>query len=315
MPNNDNLDLSALNSAKQYMGGFAWPTVVLGVVVTAAYIATPLMVATGMLPLILGLPFMALLSYAAYTVLHDAAHGSISGSHQRLRWLNELMGYLAAWVLMIPMTAHRHEHLAHHRNTNQQDDDPDFVVADMNKSPLHAARAALRMFFGQYNYYMKNRWVKAPRSQNLYFCLEIIVALAPRLAFVAAGFWMEGMALFVFASIIGYVVLMFLFAYSVHTPHESVGRYVDTSTILVPGALGKVVTALWGCQNYHSIHHLFPRVPFYYYPMLFEEIEEVMIARRAPIYRLGMAGLERSRDNVETSVGNVEDRHSRLLNV
>ena len=94
-----------------------------------------------------GLLLMSVLTYAAYTVLHDAAHGSISGSHKELRWLNEMLGYMAAWVLMIPLTAHRHEHLAHHRHTNEEGD-PDLVVADMNKSPLHAAKAALGVVAG-----------------------------------------------------------------------------------------------------------------------------------------------------------------------
>ena len=50
MHSNDNLDKAALNAAKQHMGKFAWPTVVLGVAVTAAYIATPLLVASGNMP-------------------------------------------------------------------------------------------------------------------------------------------------------------------------------------------------------------------------------------------------------------------------
>ena len=87
-------------------------------------------------------------------------------------------------------------------------------------------------------------------------------------------------------------LLMFLFAYIVHTPHESAGRYVDTSTFVANGALGSIVTALWGFQNYHSIHHLFPRVPFYTYRSLFGQIEEVMIARGAPIYQLSFKGIQ-----------------------
>jgi fatty acid desaturase len=37
--------------------------------------------------------------------------------------------------------------------------------------------------------------------------------------------------------------------------------------------------------------HVFPRVPFYRYRRIFDEIEDVMIARGAPIYRLGSRGL------------------------
>ena len=291
MDNNDNLDRVALEAAKQHMGYVAWPTVVLGVLLAAAYLATPALTLMGVMPLLLAVPLMAFLTYAAYTVLHDAAHGSISGSNTSLRWLNETMGYIAAWITMMPLTAHRHEHLAHHRHTNQPADDPDYVVADMTRSPFHAIRAAINVYAGQYRYYAKNRWNKGPRSQDLYLCLELFAALAPRLAFLGAGLWVEGLALFVVSWILGLAVLMFLFAYIVHAPYKSVGRYVDTSTIVLGGLTGSLVTLLWGFQNYHSIHHLFPRIPFYKYRALFEEIEPIMVARGAPIYRLRSRGL------------------------
>ena len=49
---------------------------------------------------------------------------------------------------------------------------------------------------------------------------------------------------------------------------------------------------LWGFQNYHSIHHLFPRVPFYTYRAVFEKIEPVMLTKEGPIYHLGFSGLQ-----------------------
>lgn len=286
----DQLDLQALESAKQYMGKVAWPTVLLGVVVAASYVATPILVVAGVLPLLVAVPLMAFLTYAAYTVLHDAAHGSISGSDKSVRWLNEALGYVMGWILMIPLTAHRHEHLAHHRNTNQPDADPDFVVANMAKSPLHAVWAAVQIYAGQIKYYRTHRWNRGPRRQDVYLCMEVCAALIPRVAFIAAGFWLEGFAMFVLAWVCGVALLMFLFAYIVHTPHESVGRYVDTSTFVANGVTGGIVTALWGYQNYHSIHHLFPRVPFYYYRRLFGDIEATMIGKGAPIYSLSALG-------------------------
>ena len=286
MSKQDALDRQALVAAQQYMGKLAWPTVLLGVTVGLAYVVTPLLLIAGVIPLAVAFLLMTVATYAAYTVLHEAAHGSISGSHTSLRWLNEALGYIAAWILMIPLTAHRHEHLAHHRNTNKPDEDPDFIVANMARSPLHAARAAVQVFASQHQYYYKHRWGKGPRAQDRRLCLEVAAALVPRLAFVAAGFWVEGFILFVLAWLCGVALLLFLFAYIVHTPHQSVGRYVDTSTFLVDGLPGRVVSALWGYQNYHSIHHLFPRVPFYDYPQLFGEIEETMVAKGAPIYRL-----------------------------
>ena len=114
----EQLDREARNAAKNYQGEFAGFTVLFGLAVLAAYIAVPAFVVAGSLPLVVGALLMIVLTYMSYTVVHDAAHGSISGSHQKLRWVNELMGYLTAWIMAIPLTAHRFEHLTHHRNTN-----------------------------------------------------------------------------------------------------------------------------------------------------------------------------------------------------
>jgi beta-carotene hydroxylase len=280
----DLLDQRAKKAAETYMGQFAWPTAILGVVVLLAYICIPLLVINGQMSLWLAVPLYIFLTYAAYTVMHDAAHGSINGSHTSLRWLNDLLGYMAGFILMIPLTAHRHEHLAHHRNTNDADGDPDFVVRDMTKSPFHAARAAVRIVTGQYSYYLAHRWAKDPISQRARFLLELTLALAVRIGFMAQGYWLVGAVLFMAGGVGGIALLMYLFAYIVHTPHESVGRYVDTSTFEFPEPFNTPITWLWGFQNYHSIHHLFPRVPFYHYRKLFNDIRSVMIAKGAPIY-------------------------------
>jgi beta-carotene hydroxylase len=244
-----------------------------------------------MMPLALAFPLVVILTYLTYTLLHESAHGSISGSRQSLRWVNEALGYMAAWILMIPLTAHRHEHLAHHRHTNEEDGDPDFRVGEISDSVGQAVRVPFAIFAGQFTYYMQNRWDKSPARQNLYFCIEVAAALLPRVALIAAGFWVEGLALFVLAWWLGLMITLYLFAYLVHRPHSEVGRDVDTSTFVAPGIWSPIVTALWVCQNYHSIHHLFPRVPFYNYPALFRDIEKIMAARGAPIHRLATGGV------------------------
>jgi beta-carotene hydroxylase len=286
------MDQLALAAARQHMGKFAVPTVIFAVAVLATYAATVALTLAGTLPLLAAVPVAAVLTYLSYTVLHEAAHGNISGSNPSLRKLNDALGYMAGWILMIPLTAHRHEHLAHHRSTNNPDGDPDFVMAKFLDSPSNFFRTAPKVFWTQFGYYRANRWGRGDRSQDFKLCLEVVAILLPRLALFAAGFTAEGIALFLVAWLIGVSLVIYLFAYLVHRPHEAVGRYVDTSTILVNGPLGKLVTWLWVYQNYHSIHHLFPRVPFYRYPELFEEIEETMVAKGAPIYRLGTRGLQ-----------------------
>ncbi|MEH6588328.1 MAG: fatty acid desaturase [Halioglobus sp.] len=287
----DSYDLQALTSAKQYMGAVAWPTVVFALAVFLSYGVTLVLALLGNLSLWVATPLLAVLTYLSYTVLHESAHGSISGSKQSLRWLNETLGYVAGWILMIPLTAHRHEHLAHHRNTNDEHEDPDYHVGDICNSPVSALLAAAQIFKGQFSYYLQHRWDKAPTRQNLNFCLEVAVVVLPRIAILAAGYWFEGLLLLGVAWLVGLSITLYLFAYLVHRPHENVGRYVDTSTVLAPGRLQPLLNWLWVFQNYHSIHHLFPRVPFYQYQKLFRAIEDVMIAKGAPIYRLSVSGL------------------------
>ena len=295
MSKTDVLDQQAIARARQYMGVVAWPTIVLGLALGASYFATVIMALTGDLSLWLAVPMVAVLTYLNYTILHESVHGSISGNRRSLRWINKAMGYVAAWILMIPLTAHRHEHIAHHRHTNDAETDPDFHIGQMRVSLAAALRATVRASINQFSYYSKNRWAKAPAKQNVILCLEVAAALIPRLAVFAAGYRVEGLALFVLGWLMGATVLLYLFAYIVHRPHDRAGRYVDTSTILLPRSLHTPLTWLWMFQNYHSIHHLFPRVPFYQYATLYDEIEDVMMAKGAPIYRVTVRGLEPSR--------------------
>jgi beta-carotene hydroxylase len=280
------------------MGMVAWPTIILGVVLGASYITTVVMALTGFLALWVAVPLVAVLTYASYTILHESVHGSITGNDQSLRWLNKTLGYMAAWIVMIPLTAHRHEHTAHHRYTNDATKDPDFHVGEMGESPLAMVRAVVRAIVRQFRYYSENHWATASSKEKTQLCIEVAAALVPRVAVMVAGYWVEGVALFVLGWLIGAIILLYLFAYVVHRPHEQIGRYVDTSTILLPQPLHGLITWLWLFQNYHSIHHLFPRVPFYKYAQLYGELEETMLAKGAPIYRITINGLRASSPTV-----------------
>jgi beta-carotene hydroxylase len=294
MTNTDRLERQAVASASKYMGVVAWPTVILGLMLATSYVAVVTLALAGILSLWVAVPVAAVVTFWSYTVLHESVHGSIGGNDRSLRALNRAMGYIAAWITMIPFTAHRYEHMAHHRHTNDAERDPDFHMGRMWDSPFAPVCAALRAWVSQFVYYAKYRWDEAPPRRNLTLCLEVAAAVAPRLAVFVAGYWVEGLALFVFAWILGAIVLVYLFAYVVHRPHTETGRYADTATILPPGpaVLKTGLNWAWMFQNYHSIHHLFPRVPFYKYAELYEEIEHVMNSRQAPIYSISLRGMK-----------------------
>ena len=287
------LDIAALEAAKHCMGEFAWPTVILGLTACTLYFTMPFMVSAGLMPFWLAALLMIVLTYVAYTALHESVHGTVSGSQPQLRWVNEWLGYISALVIGVPLTAHRHEHLAHHRHTNEPAADPDYGLSRLTESPLGAVRSAARALLQSYQYYIKSRWAHDKSTQNRTFCLEIAASASIRVAIVMLTDPGVTIALFLIAGIGGSMLLGFLFAYLVHYPYKDVGRYANTSTIIAGGPLNSVITWLWLFQNYHSIHHLFPRVPFYHYRRIFDAIEPIMFARGAPVYRLGLGGLQR----------------------
>ena len=282
----DPLDRQAIAGARRHMGFVAWPTVVLGLVLGLSYIVTVIMALLGSLSLWLAAPLLAVIIYMSYTILHESVHGSITGNDASLRWLNKALGYMAAWITMIPLTAHKYEHIAHHRYANEAARDPDFHAGKMGDSPLAPVRAVLQAWVSQFSFYARHRWSRAPAREKMQLGLEVTLALGPRFAVIAAGYWVEGLVLFVLAWILGATILLYFFAYIVHRPHDQVGRYTDSSIILMPRSVRRPLDWLWLYQNYHSIHHLFPRVPFFRYPDVYREIRHVLEAKGTPVYRV-----------------------------
>ena len=297
------LNKLARQRAKRFSGGIAWPTIILATLVIPAYWLTPFLVAFNDLSLWLAIPLMAVLTYAAYTVLHESVHGSIRGSNTSLVWLNDGLGYAAGMVLMTPLTAHRLEHLSHHGHTNDGDKDPDQYAKDIVGSIPAALGAVWRAIATQYRVYFRDHWSKVSPGQNSIFVLEVVFAIALRLLpFIwlysvseaqFAHHWWTLLWLFLASGFIGTYVLVYLFAYIVHRPHTETERYRDTSSIVVTGPFAQLVTLLWGYQNYHAMHHLFPSVPFYHYQRLFLDITDILDHMQAPVYRLTWSGLRK----------------------
>jgi len=268
MQHSDNLDLAALQAAKQYMRGVAWPTVIFAGGVFAAYLMTVTGTVLGFVPLPLAIPVVAVLTYLSYTVLHEAAHGTISGNDASFRWLNDGLGYIAAWIMMIPLTAHRLEHMAHHRSTNSVEPAARHAAGTVGKLSILLCQPV-----GQGTPWTGSgalpRNLPDPRTQARAVYRGVLVGgTGPVFRRLVHGRNASAVPVRL---------------YCAQTPR-------DTSTFVVSGPLGKVVNWLWVYQNYHSIHHLFPRVPFYRYQKLFAEIEPIMVARGAPIHHVGKSG-------------------------
>ena len=280
-------DLSALNvqaiaAAREHTGHLAWPTVLLVLFVIAAFVTHLVLYASGLLSLWLAIPIYAVLTYMSYTPLHEAAHGNIHGGDDRHQWLNDLCGYLVAPLIMIPFSTHRVEHFTHHRYTNQPDQDPDYLVGGMGKGFVAFIVIGIKFLWMQNTFLFRNYWATAPLRERAIWWAEVSLSIGWRVAFVVLVARESALALLVVGYLIGAFFTVYWFAYRPHLPYENPARYRNTSSLIMPVWM-KPLEWFWLGQNLHSIHHLFPRVPFYRYHALHRRIEPILRAHGTPI--------------------------------
>ena len=280
-------DLNALNkqaiaTAREFTGEFAWPTVLLVLLVWGLLIADLCLFATGWLSLAPAMLLYAVVTYMSYTPLHEAAHGNIHGSHDRLQWLNNLCGYLMAPLIMVPFSTHKVEHFTHHRYTNQPDKDPDYVVSGMRGGFLAFLVCGFRFLWVQNTFLFRSHWAIAPWRERAVYVAEVMLAIGWRVVFVSLVAQEHAWALLVFGYLGGAFFTAYWFAYRPHHPYAGSARYRNTSSLIMPQWM-KPLEWFWLGQNLHSVHHLFPRVPFYRYHALHRQIEPAMRAHRTPM--------------------------------
>lgn len=276
------LHREAIQAAKAYMGEPAWGTVAFTLLILAAILGTLGSFAMGWINVWLALPVYALLTYMSYTPLHEAAHGNIHGDRDGLRWLNAACGMAMAPWIMVPYASHKLEHFTHHRHTNQPGKDPDFIVQGMGGGPWSFLKTILQFLWVQNSFFPRHHWGSASTLDRTIYALELTISLGWRVAFVAGVSQPGTVALIVIGYLIGATFTAYWFAYRPHLPYKTAARYQNTNSMLVPTWL-KPLEWLWLGQNLHSIHHLFPRVPFYRYHALHRDIEPTMRAHGTPM--------------------------------
>jgi len=280
-------DLGALNkqaiaTAREYTGDLAWPTAMLTAIVLAGFVANLALFAAGVVPLWAAILLYAALTYLSYTPLHEAAHGNIHGGNDRRQWLNDLCGYLVAPIITVPFSTHKVEHFTHHRYTNQPDKDPDFVVSGMRKGFIAFVVHAARFLWMQNTFLFRDYWATASTREKTIYWAEVAFAIGWRVVFLELVPGGATLALLVLGYVGGAFFTAYWFAYRPHHPYEDAARYRNTNSLLMPVWM-KPLEWFWLGQNLHSIHHLFPRVPFYRYHALHRRIEPIMRAHGTPV--------------------------------
>jgi beta-carotene hydroxylase len=280
-------DRQALTLVKRYQGMVAWPTVLVAVGIVVAFALVCTLATMRVIPLWLGLILNTLILYADQTPLHEACHGNIAGKDSKWLWLNHLVGYVCGAILLHEYKAFRYMHLAHHRDTNNEEIDPDHWVAV--EGPFKILFRCLTIVFWYQRYFWRHiafhAHIPGMRPLTLHIVAMYSLFYGIALGLSLFGYWREVLMLWIFPHILGSALIIYFFAYLTHKPHEVHERYRDTNIFWVRGKIIEpVVNWLYMFQNFHLIHHLFPRIPFYLYPNAFQSLEPVLEKEHAHVY-------------------------------
>lgn len=195
-----------------------------------------------------GLAALGLGCFAAFTPVHEAAHGNVAAS----RTVNDLVGHLCAGIVVGALGPYRVVHGAHHRYTDDPVRDPDAALV---RGPGWAW--PLRFAFHDLAYlrFYLARWEGRPRPER-----AELVAMGLVLAAVLVGASASGwLAAVLWGWLLPTRIAVFLLAWTfAWVPHASeVGYRNHRQGVLTWLLLG---------QTFHDLHHQRPDVPFYAWP-------------------------------------------------
>jgi beta-carotene hydroxylase len=266
--------------------------VLLALTLVVAEVGTIGLCMVGVLPMAVGFAINSLISYAFYTVHHDATHKNISGRYPKWRWLDMICGNVAGFALQLDFRAYAGNHLRHHAHTNTAADPDLGVKGPLWQLPLKWAFATVLFVIGALP---RGDWLVARLLGR--FGIRLPAPSSPReeadrkrlrrfvqfglillLAATAFGAFWPAFLLWWLPSRVGILILMVFFQWLPHFPFDRTDRFGATRVTRFPGS-----TWLLLQQDRHLIHHLYPSIPWYRYRAAYRELRPLLEARGAII--------------------------------
>ncbi|WP_222844493.1 fatty acid desaturase [Saccharomonospora sp. CUA-673] len=231
---------------------------------------------------VLAAPLTILLSATAifvlFTVLHDAAHYSIS-TH---RWVNVAFGRVAMLFVssLISFKSFAFIHIEHHRNTNDHDNDPDHFVTG---SPWWQVLFRFPLMDVPYLTFLVRNAKRRPRAELVETALLMVASVTVIVACALTGHLWTLAVVYLIPERVAMFVLAWWFDWLPH--HGLEGTQRDNRYRATRNRVGSewILTPLLLSQNYHLVHHLHPSIPFHRYVAAWRHNEEAYLERDAAI--------------------------------
>ena len=220
------------------------------------------------LPLWVHIIISASAIHLAFTIWHEAAHGTISNR----RWINDAAGILGMFPYMTPYFMQRFVHLDHHKYLNEPDKDPNQIYAagPFWQLPFRYVRAIA---------YAKKMLSTDPRSPGMRLSDMSGLAMIGLIFIISAwqGFFVDLLSLWLVPLVIAKVIMDWYINFLPHAglpPDRFLGTRIIDVRWLTPWVL---------CHNYHAVHHLWPTIPWHSYIARYRARFEYLVEHRVPI--------------------------------
>jgi len=215
---------------------FAWPTVVLALVLLATFAASVWLALRGSISYLASACINGVVIYSIYTVVHEAVHNNISSHRHDLRWVDSVLGHMSCFLLWQFMDHHRESHLEHHKHTNE-DSDPDINARATLAGYLFVRLpVALLNYFNPYVLYQECKRFDVPRDGIRRTFIAFGLNTAVLAGLLVAGYGYEVLVLWFIPWWIGQSIMLTLFTWSPHHDHWETGRYRNSRISEFPGA-------------------------------------------------------------------------------
>jgi len=268
----------ALPDPGEGVPAISWPVVGIFFGALAVFAFSTWAAVTDTLPVLATVLLSAAAIFVLFTVLHDAAHYSVS-TH---RWVNVAFGRVAMLFVspLISFKSFAFIHIEHHRNTNDDENDPDHFVSG---APMWQLPVRFPLMDVPYLTFLVRNVRRRPRAEVLETAVLMGTTVAVIVTCAFTGHLWTLAVVYLIPARVAMFVLAWWFDWLPH--HDLEDTQQENRYRATRNRVGSewILTPLLLSQNYHLVHHLHPSIPFHRYVATWRRNEEAYLERDAAI--------------------------------
>lgn len=219
------------------------------------------------------IPFMATRMYALYSLLHEGVHYLIYPNKK----VNDFITKgLLSYPLFVDLVSFRKNHLSHHKFLKTEDD-PESLLLNYEEFnfPLQKQILLKILLLDLIGFnFIRYKFIKFKRNRNI----SIYTSIGPLLFHIVL------IGILYYNNLLFYYFLLWIIPYTtffqvlnrmrLYTEHSNFyDNKLNQYRSLKLNSFQKFFLAPYNL-GYHAEHHLFPKVPFYYLPVLHDYLDK-----------------------------------------